>query len=314
MFGPDQPVIFHLIEVPEGMKRLQGCVMEIKDGGFPLLKGIVATDNLEQGFGDVDYAVFVGAKPRSKGMERKDLMSANAKIFATQGKALNSAAKKDVKALVVGNPANTNALVLSANAPDIPPGNIMAMTRLDQNRAMGMLAEKANVPVRDVERVVIWGNHSTTQYPDISHAIIAGKPGPQVITDKSWLDGTFLPSVQQRGAAILAARGASSATSAGSAAIDHIRDMFVGSGEAWQSMGIPSDGSYDIEPGLWYSVPVTCGNGSYQPIAGLSIDERSRAKMVATMTELKEERDAVLDLLPSTYGKAGAKKAKARKK
>jgi len=303
LFGPDQPVILQLVEVPQGMKALQGCVMEIQDGAFPLLKGIVATDNLETGFGDADYLIFVGARPRTKGMERKDLMSANAEIFATQGKVMNTVASRTAKALVVGNPANTNALVLSANAPDFPPGNIMAMTRLDHNRAKGMLAEKAGVPVREVKDVIIWGNHSSTQYPDISHATITGKPAMDMIGDPSWLDTNFIPDVQQRGAAIIAARGASSAASAANAAIDNIRDVHGSSSPELQSIAVPSDGSYDIEPGLWYSVPCVCGNGTYKPVTSLSIDDRSRRLMQITMNELKEERDSVRHLLPKGKGK-----------
>lgn len=307
MFGPNVPVQLQLLETEQGLKPLKGVALEIMDGAFPLVRGIKQTADPIEGFGDADVAVLVGAKPRGPGMERKDLMSANAAIFAVQGKAINDAAKKDVKVLVVGNPANTNALVAAANAPDIHPSQFMAMTRLDQNRAMGQVASKTGASVRDVERVVIWGNHSSTQYPDLSHALVEGKPALDVINDTEWVRGEFIPRVQKRGAEIITARGASSATSAASAAIDHIHDLFVGSGDKWQSLAVPSDGSYGIDKDIWYSVPCHCpGDGVYKRVLDLPApDEFSAAMMDATRKELLEERDAVKHLLP-TQGKVKA--------
>ncbi|MDB4460550.1 malate dehydrogenase, partial [bacterium] len=276
---------------------LQGVVMELDDCAFPLLHGIVATDDPNVGFADADYALLVGAMPRRKGMERKDLLTANSKIFSVQGKAINDHANKDIKVLVVGNPANTNALITMANAPSIKHGNITAMTRLDHNRALSQLASKTGKHSTDVKKLTIWGNHSSTQYPDISHATISGESASQQI-EQDWYRDTFIPTVQKRGAAIIEARGASSAASAANAAIDHIRTWEAGTNEGdWVSMAIPSDGSYGIDEGLIYSFPCTCSDGQYKIVQGLEIDEFSREKMDATLAELKEERDEVKDLL-----------------
>lgn len=301
MFGPDVPVELQLLETEAGLKPLKGVVMEVMDGAFPLVRGITQTSDPNVGFGDADAAVLVGARPRGPGMERADLMSANAAIFAVQGKAINDSAKNDVRVLVVGNPANTNALVAAANAPDLSPSQFMAMTRLDQNRAIGQVASKTGASVMDVERVVIWGNHSSTQYPDLSNAMVQGKSALDVINDTEWVRNEFIPRVQKRGAEIIGARGASSATSAASAAIDHMHDLYVGTGDAWKSLGVPSDGSYGIDKGIWYSVPCHCpGNGVYERILDIpSPDEYSAAMMDATRKELLEERDAVKHLLPS---------------
>jgi malate dehydrogenase len=271
--------------------------MELKDCAFPTLAGIVATSDPNEAFKDIDYALLVGAKPRGPGMERKDLLLENAKIFSVQGKALNQHASRDVRVLVVGNPANTNALIAQANAPDLPAGNFTAMTRLDHNRALSQLADKAGAHVRDIRNLAIWGNHSATQYPDIHHATVGGKPATKLV-DQAWVEKDFIPTVQQRGAAIIKARGASSAASAASAAIDHVRDWSLGSPEGdWVSMAVPSDGSYGIKPGVIYSYPVTCSNGSYKIVQGLKINEFSQARMKATEAELREEREGVKDLL-----------------
>ncbi len=297
MLGPDQPVILQLLEITPAMNALKGVVMELDDCAFPLLHGIVATDDPNVGFADADYALLVGAMPRRKGMERKDLLTANSKIFSVQGKAINDHAKKDIKVLVVGNPANTNALITMANAPSIKHGNITAMTRLDHNRALSQLASKTGKHSSDVKKLTIWGNHSSTQYPDISHATIADESAAQQI-EQDWYRDTFIPTVQKRGAAIIEARGASSAASAANAAIDHIRTWEAGTDEGdWVSMAIPSDGSYGIDEGLIYSFPCTCHDGEYKIVQGLEIDEFSREKMDATLAELKEERDEVKDLL-----------------
>lgn len=297
MLGPDQPVILQLLEIPPAMNALQGVVMELDDCAFPLLQGIVATDDPNIGFADSDYGLLVGAMPRGKGMERKDLLAANSKIFSVQGKAINDHANKDIKVLVVGNPANTNALITMANAPSVKHGNITAMTRLDHNRALGQLATKTNTHSSEIKKLTIWGNHSSTQYPDISHATIAGQAASESVDD-SWYKDIFIPTVQKRGAAIIEARGASSAASAANAAIAHVRTWEMGTDDGdWVSMAIPSDGSYDIEEGLIYSFPCTCVNGEYKIVQGLDIDEFSRQKMDATMAELKEERDEVKDLL-----------------
>ncbi len=297
MLGADQPVILQLLEIPQALGALEGVAMELNDCAFPTLAGIVCTDDPNVAFEGTDYALLVGARPRGPGMERKDLLLANAAIFSVQGKALNEHASRDVKVLVVGNPANTNSLIAQANAPDLPAANFTAMTRLDHNRAMSQLANKTNSHVNDIKKMIIWGNHSATQYPDISHATIAGKPAKAMV-DQGWLEGDFIPTVQQRGAAIIKARGASSAASAASAAIDHIRDWAQGTPPGdWVSMGIPSDGSYGIEAGVIYSYPVTCSGGKYEIVQGLAIDEFSRARMDATDVELREERDGVKDLL-----------------
>ncbi len=297
MLGPDQPVILQLLEITPAMNALKGVVMELDDCAFPLLHGIVATDDPNVGFANADYALLVGAMPRRKGMERKDLLTANSKIFSVQGKAINEHASKNIKVLVVGNPANTNALITMANAPTIKHGNITAMTRLDHNRALSQLASKTGKHSTDVKKLTIWGNHSSTQYPDISHATISGEPACQQI-EQNWYRDTFIPTVQKRGAAIIEARGASSAASAANAAIDHIRTWEAGTDEGdWVSMAIPSDGSYGIDEGLIYSFPCTCSDGEYKIVQGLEIDEFSREKMDATLAELKEERDEVKDLL-----------------
>jgi len=297
MLGPDQPVILQLLEIPPALPALNGVVMELDDCAFGTLAGIVATDDPNTAFDGTDYALLVGARPRGPGMERKDLLQANAKIFSVQGKALNDHASKDVRVLVVGNPANTNALIASSNAPDLDPANFTAMTRLDHNRALAQLAGKAGCHVNDIRRMTIWGNHSATQYPDVSHAEVRGEPAASLV-DEDWLTSTFIPVVQQRGAAIIEARGASSAASAASAAIDHMHDWALGTADGdWTSMAVPADGSYGIEPGIIYSFPVTCEGGRYRIVDGLDISDFSRARMDATETELREERAAIEDLL-----------------
>jgi malate dehydrogenase len=299
MLGSDQPVELQLIETEMGMKALKGVMMELEDGAFPLLAKTTGTKNLPEGFGDVSYALLVGATPRGPGMERSDLMSANAKIFAEQGKALNESAAVNAKVLVVGNPANTNALVASENAPDMWPEQFIAMTRLDQSRALSLLADKVGAAVKDVDRVIIWGNHSATQYPDLSHARVNGKWAKSIVNDDKWIREDFIPRVQKRGAEVIGARGASSAASAASAAIDTIRDIHLGSGDVWQSNAIPSDGTYGIQSGLWYSVPTVCnGDSHYRRVLQLPIDEFSASMMSKTEKELVQERDAVRDLLP----------------
>ncbi len=296
MLGTDQPVILQLLEIPPALGALNGVVMELDDCAFPTLAGVVATDDPNVAFKDSDYALLVGARPRGPGMERKDLLEANAAIFSVQGKAINDHASRDIKVLVVGNPANTNALIASSNAPDIPAGNFTAMTRLDHNRAMAQLAAKTGKHVNDVKGLIIWGNHSATQYPDVHHTTVSGEAATSLV-DQDWIESDFIPVVQQRGAAIIEARGASSAASAASAAIDHIHDWALGTGEEWVSMGIPSDGSYGIEPGVIYSYPVRCKDGSYEIVQGLEIDAFSRERMDATETELREERAAIESLL-----------------
>ena len=297
MLGNDQPVVLQLLEIPQALDALKGVVMELDDCAFRTLAGIVATDDPNVAFRDSDYALLVGARPRGPGMERKDLLEANAGIFSVHGKAINDDASSDIRVLVVGNPANTNALIASSNAPDIDTANFTAMTRLDHNRAIAQLAQKTDSHVSDVEHMIIWGNHSATQYPDISHASVAGKPARELV-DGSWLTDEFIPVVQQRGAAIIKARGASSAASAASAAIDHMHDWALGTnGDAWVSMAIPADGSYGIEPGVFYSYPVRCSGGSYEIVQGLEIDDFSRSRMDATDSELREERAAIESLL-----------------
>jgi malate dehydrogenase len=297
MLGADQPVILQLLEIPPALTALQGVVMELDDCAFPTLAGVVATDDPDTAFKDSDYALLVGARPRGPGMERKDLLEANAQIFSVQGKAINNHASRDIRVLVVGNPANTNALIASSNAPDIDAGNFTAMTRLDHNRASAQLAQKTGKHVNDIQRMTIWGNHSATQYPDVNHATVDGTAANDLV-DQQWLADEFIPVVQQRGAAIIAARGASSAASAASAAIDHMRDWALGTtGDNWVSMAIPADGSYGIEPGIIYSYPVRCSNGQYEIVQDLSVSEFSRARMDATETELREERAAIEALL-----------------
>ncbi len=298
MLGKDQPVILQLLEIPQAQEALQGTVMELEDCAFPLVAGIVATDSAEEAFRDADYVLLVGAKPRGPGMERKDLLEANAAIFSAQGQALNAVAKRDVKVLAVGNPANTNALITQRNAPELDPRNFTAMTRLDHNRALAQLANQVGCHSTEIRGLAVWGNHSATQYPDISHCTIQGRPAAEQV-EHAWVKDTFIPTVQQRGAAIIKARGASSAASAASAAIDHMRDWALGTPEGeWTSMAVPSDGSYGIEPGLIYSFPVICRGGDYEIVQGLSVDDFSRARMDETATELAEERDAVAHLLP----------------
>ncbi len=297
MLGQDQPVILQLLEIPPAINALNGVVMELDDCAFPLLKGIVATDDPNVAFKDSDFALLVGAMPRKKGMERKDLLTANSKIFSVQGKAINEHAKKDIRVLVVGNPANTNALITMANAPTIKHGNITAMTRLDHNRAISQLATKTGADSTAITKLTIWGNHSATQYPDISQTQIDGKSASDSV-DEAWYKETFIPTVQKRGAAIIEARGLSSAASAANAAIDHMRTWVMGTdSNDWVSMGIPSDGSYGITEGLIYSFPVTCKDGEYKIVQDLEVSDFSREKMDATMKELEEERDEVKDLL-----------------
>lgn len=298
MLGPDQPVILQLLEVSPAMDALQGVVMELDDCAFPLVAGIQASDQAEEAFRDAEYILLVGAKPRGPGMERKDLLEANAAIFSAQGKAMNAVASRDVRVLAVGNPANTNALIAMRNAPDLDPSCFTAMTRLDHNRALAQLSGRVGAHVNDIARMTVWGNHSATQYPDISHTLVKGSPAADQV-DQAWLEETFIPTVQQRGAAIIKARGQSSAASAASAAIDHMRDWTLGTPEGdWVSMAIPSDGSYGIAEGLIYSFPVRCVNGHYEIVQGLDIDDFSRERMLATEQELTEERDAVAHLLP----------------
>jgi malate dehydrogenase len=297
MLGPDQPVNLHLLEITPALPTLQGVVMELNDCAFPTLNKVVATDDARVAFKDCHAALLVGARPRGPGMERKDLLLANAQIFSAQGKALNDVAARDIRVLVVGNPANTNALIAMKNAPSLKPQSFTAMTRLDHNRALSQLAEKTGNHVNDIQKMIIWGNHSATQYPDINHCFVKGQPARSLV-DADWIEKTFIPTVQQRGAAIIKARGASSAASAGSAAIDHIRDWFRGSAQGdWVSMGIPSDGSYGIPEGVIYSYPVVCRGGQYEIVQGLVIDEFSRKRMDATHQELLEERDGVKDLI-----------------
>jgi malate dehydrogenase len=299
MLGKDQPVILQLLEITPALKALQGVAMELDDCAFPLLAGIVCTDDANVAFKDTDYALLVGARPRGPGMERKDLLAANAAIFSVQGKAINDHASRNIKVLVVGNPANTNALIAQRNAPDIDPRQFTAMTRLDHNRGLSQLAAKTGTSINDITKLTIWGNHSSTQYPDVHEALVNGKPALSLI-DQEWYEADYIPTVQQRGAAIIAARGASSAASAANAAIFHVRDWALGSNSGdWVSMGVYSDGSYGIEKGLIYSFPVTCKNGDWEIVQGLSINEFSRARMQATEKELQEERDAVKDLLPA---------------
>lgn len=297
MLGPDQPVILHLLEIPPAMDALKGVVMELNDCAFPLLADIVATDDLNVAFKDADYALLVGSMPRKDGMERSDLLTANGGIFGPQGKALNEHASRDVKVLVVGNPANTNALIAKESAPELPAENFTAMVRLDHNRAISQLAEKTGKHSTAITNMTIWGNHSSTQYPDLHHVKVDGAAALDQV-DQDWYEGEFIPTVQQRGAAIIKARGASSAASAASAAIDHMRDWALGTPQGdWVSMAVPSDGSYGIEEGVIYGFPCTCSNGKYEIVQGLEINEFSRARMDSTDKELREERAAVEDLL-----------------
>ncbi|MAW27837.1 MAG: malate dehydrogenase [Gammaproteobacteria bacterium] len=296
MLGDDQPVTLQLLEIPPAMEAVRGVVMELDDCAFPLIADIIATDDPDVAFKDASYAMLVGSRPRGPGMERKDLLEANGAIFSAQGKSLNDHAAKDVKVLVVGNPANTNCLIAQRNAPDLEACQFTAMTRLDHNRALTQLAQKTGKHVTKVSGMTIWGNHSATQYPDIFHADVAGTAASDLV-DQDWVDSDFIPTVQQRGAAIIDARGLSSAASAANAAIEHMRDWVAGTGDAWVSMAVYSDGSYGVEEGLIYSFPCRCAGGEWSIVTGLEISEYSQSKMSATEAELAEERDAVKDLL-----------------
>ena len=296
MLGPDQPMILKLLEIPPAMGALNGVIMEIDDCAFPLVQGIVPTDDPNVAFEGADYALLVGSRPRGPGMERSELMEANAAIFSVQGKALNDGASRDVKVLVVGNPANTNCLIAQRNAPDLDARNFTSMMRLDHNRALAQLAAKTGAAVAEVEGLAVWGNHSPTMYPDLHHTTLAGRPALDLV-DMDWLDSDFIPTVQKRGAAIIDARGASSAASAANAAIDHVRDWMSDTGGI-VSMGVQSDGSYGIAEGLFFSFPIRCAGGDWQIVQGLSVNDYSRAKLDITEGELKEERELVASLLP----------------
>jgi malate dehydrogenase len=297
MLGPDTPVALQLLEITPALGALEGVRMELDDCAFPLLAGVVGTDDADVAFGDADIALLVGAMPRKAGMERADLLSANGGIFKPQGEALSRSATRDVKILVVGNPANTNALIAMSNAKDLDPGRFTAMTRLDHNRAISQIAQKLDAPVTDVRRMTIWGNHSTTQYPDLFHCEVGGKNAYEAVGDHGWVEGTFIPTVAKRGAAIIEARGASSAASAASAAVDHIRSWALGTPDGdWVSVAIPSDGSYGVPEGIISSFPVTCSGGDYSIVQGLELDEFSRGRIDVSAAELVEERDAVKEL------------------
>jgi len=300
MLGKDQPVILQLLELPDekAQKALKGVMMELDDCAFPLLAGMTAHSDAREAFKDADVALLVGARPRGPGMERKDLLAANAQIFTAQGKALNEVASRNVKVLVVGNPANTNAYIAMKSAPDLPAKNFTAMLRLDHNRALSQLAAKGNIAVADIQKLIVWGNHSPTMYPDTRFATAGGKSVNEIINDQAWNRDVFIPTVGKRGAAIIDARGLSSAASAANAAIDHVRDWVLGSNGNWVTMGVPSDGSYGIPEGIIYGVPVTTANGEYTRIQDLEIDAFSRERMDFTLKELLEERDGVKDLLP----------------
>jgi malate dehydrogenase len=297
MLGSEQPVILQMLEIPEAMSAMRGVAMELEDGAFPLLAGTSHTVDPESAFADADIALLVGAMPRKLGMERSDLLSANGAIFTTQGKALAAAASPQVKVLVVGNPANTNALIAMSNARGLDPSNFTAMTRLDHNRAVAQLAKRVGRPVTSVRRMTIWGNHSNTQYPDLFHCEVDGRPATEMVDDQDWIDTEFIPTVSKRGAAIIEARGASSAASAANAAIGHIRDWWYGTPEGdWVSMGVPSDGSYGVPEGLMSSFPCICHDGRWEIVQGLEIDDYSRAKIDASVAELIGERDTVKEL------------------
>jgi malate dehydrogenase len=300
MLGKDQPVILQLLEIPDekAQKALTGVMMELDDCAFPLLHGMVPASDPMVAFKDADVALLVGARPRGPGMERKDLLEANGKIFAPQGKALSEVASRKVKVLVVGNPANTNCLIAMKNAPRLKPSNFSSMMRLDHNRALTQVAQKVRMPVTAVKKMTVWGNHSATQYPDLFHATAGGKKAWSLINDQPWLENTFIPVIQKRGAAIIEARGLSSAASAANAAIDHVRDWIKGTRAGdWTSMGIPSDGSYGIPEGVLYGYPVICKNGGYKIVKGLDVSDFSRGRMMATLKELHEERDSIKHLL-----------------
>ncbi len=294
MLGPDQPILLSLLEIPDAMKAVEGVAMELDDSAFPLLAGIEMTDDARKAFDGVNVALLVGAKPRAKGMERSDLLEANGGIFKPQGEALNAGAAEDVKILVVGNPANTNCLIAQSNAPDIPRERFTAMMRLDHNRAKAQLAKKTGASVREITQMTVWGNHSPTQYPDIFNAKVGGRNAGETVNDQEWLENDFIPTVAKRGAAIIDARGASSAASAASSAVDHVRDWVLGTPEGdWTSMAIPSDGSYDVEEGIISGFPVTCSGGSYSIVEGLEVSDFSRGRIEKTVAELTQERDSV---------------------
>jgi malate dehydrogenase len=297
MFGPEQPVILRLLEIPQALSSVNGVGMELEDCALPLLHDIVLTDDPSIGFREADYAILIGAKPRSKGMERKDLITENAKIFSAQGKAINDYASDDVRVLVVGNPANTNALIAAANAPKLKPSQFTAMTRLDHNRALGQLANKTNSLVADIKRMTIWGNHSMTQYPDLGSCLVDGKPAYELVT-RDWAIDHFIPRIQRRGAEIIEARGLSSAASAADAVVDHVRDWANGTVEGdWVSMSVPSDGSYGVAEGIVFSFPVTCKDNQYEIVQGLELDALSQSRLKASENELLEERAIIADLL-----------------
>ncbi len=297
LLGPDAPVELRLLEIPAAMKAVEGVVMELDDSAFPLLENIEITDDPKVAFDGANIGLLIGARPRGKGMERSDLLEANGGIFKPQGEAINAGAADDIRVLVVGNPANTNCLIAKAHAPDVPPERFTAMMRLDHNRAKAQLAKKVDAHARDVKQMTIWGNHSATQYPDITHAEVNGVPATELISEREWIENEFIPTVQKRGAAIIEARGASSAKSAASAAIDHVHDWVLGTPEGdWVSMGVSSDGSYEIEEGLISGFPCTCSGGEWAIVEGLEVDDFSRERIDASVNELKEERDAVREL------------------
>jgi malate dehydrogenase len=298
LLGPDTTVELRLLEIPDAMQAVEGVIMELEDSAFPLLESVEASDDPNVAFDGASVALLVGARPRGKGMERSDLLEANGAIFKPQGQAINDHADDDVKVLVVGNPANTNCLIAMSNAPDVPRERFTSMMRLDHNRAKAQLAKKVGAHARDVRRMAVWGNHSTTQYPDISHAMVGDRPATELVTDRNWIEQEFIPTVAKRGAAIIEARGASSAKSAASAAIDHVHDWVLGTPEGdWVSMGIPSDGSYGVEEGLISGFPCTCSGGEWKVVEGLNVDDFSRERIDASADELKSERDAVKDLI-----------------
>ncbi len=297
LLGKDTPVNLVMLDLPQAQKALSGVIMELKDCAFPLLASVTPTDDPRIAFKDVDIAILIGSRPRGPGMERRDLLAANAEIFKVQGKALNDVAKRDVKVLVVGNPANTNAYIAMKSAPDLPKENFTAMLRLDHNRAVSMLAEKSGVPVRDIEKVAVWGNHSPSMYADYRFATAGGKKLSEIINDDDWYRNTYLSAVGKRGAAVIEARGLSSAASAANAAINHVHDWVMGSNGRWVSMGIPSDGSYEVPEGVVFGMPVTCEGGKYKRVEGLPVDEFSKSRLDHTLNELLEEQAAVADLL-----------------
>jgi len=297
LLGPETPVQLRLLEIPDAMKAVEGVVMELEDSAFPLLDGVEISDDANVAFDGANVGLLIGARPRGKGMERSDLLEANGGIFKPQGEAINAHGADDVRVLVVGNPANTNCLIVKAHAPDVPAERFTAMMRLDHNRAKAQLAKKVGAHARDVKKMTIWGNHSATQYPDISHVVVEGKPATDLVTEREWIEEEFIPTVQKRGAAVIEARGASSAKSAASAAIDHVHDWVLGTPQGdWVSMGVASDGSYGIEEGLISGFPCTCEGGEWKIVEGLEIDDFSRERIDASVNELKQERDAVKGL------------------